>query len=153
MTRKIAGVLGRCLLAALGAFVGLMLGGALIRVLQLPFPTLPAGAGPTQLLVMQPVGAFFISLLLFPLVRRLQVPMAERATVVFLALWGVQGPLVAAEAFLFTTYGGEGAQLVSTATSAVALAVLLAALFPPRVVDRRLLSELRAWLATRPPVL
>jgi hypothetical protein len=150
MTRKILAVVGRCLLATLGAFVGLMLGSLLNRVLALPLPALPFGANSTQLLFLDLVGTFLICLLLFPLASRLRVPTSERTVVLFLVLWGIRGPLQASEAYFFTTYGGTGSQLISTAASNLALAMLLAALFPPRVVDRRLLSELRARFVMRP---
>jgi hypothetical protein len=152
MPWKMAAVLGRCLAVALGAFAGLLAGGALIRALGMPLPALPSGADATQILLMKMVGAFAIGLLLFPLARRLTVPTPERALVLFVALWGIQGPIQAGEAALFTTFGGGAGQLLIPATGDVALAALLAALFPPRGADRRLSGELRAWLVARPAV-
>jgi hypothetical protein len=150
MMTRIMDVVVRCVLVALGGFVGSMVGGMLMRALALPQATLPAGAEPTQLLLMSIAGAFLIGLLLFPIARRLPVTLAERAAVLFLALWGIQGALTESEAYFFTSYGGATAQLLHSATTSLALAVLLAALFPPKSVDRRLLSEVQTWLATRP---
>jgi hypothetical protein len=118
-------------------------------LLHLPLPTLPPGADSTQLLVLSVGGAFVISLIVYPLACRLRVPVRERAVALFLPMRGIQGPLAAGEAYFFTTYSGQGSQLVSTAASSLALALLLATLFPPKAEDRRLLSELRAWFGER----
>jgi hypothetical protein len=150
MVRWTIDVIVRGIVVALGGFAGSIIGGMLMRALALPPTTLPAGAQPTQLLLMSGAGALLVSLLLFPLARRLSVPLAERLAILFIAIWGIQGVLTESEAYFFTSYGGAAAQLVHSAATCLALALLLAILFPPKSSDRRLLSEVRTWLVSRP---
>jgi hypothetical protein len=146
---KIITVFARCILTAFGGAVGLVIGGSLIRALNVTQPTLPPGTDASQLLLLSLGSAFGISLILAPVASRLRVPVLERAAVLFLPLWAIQGPISAGEGYFFTTYGGQGSQLITTAASSLALSLGLAVLFPPKAVDRRLMSELRAWFATR----
>jgi len=150
--RSVLGLLVRSLVVGLGYTVAVMIGGMITQVLGLPTPSLAAGVDQTQMLVGIFLSGVLIGLTLGPLTRRLTLPMAQRAGLLFVVLFILNALINVIEALFFTTIPATE-QLTGLVTSAVGhagLALLLAVLFRPPSVERGLLTALRQTLSQRP---
>ncbi len=149
--RSALGLLWRSLVAGLGYTVAIMIGGMITQVLGLPTPSLPAGVDPTQMLLIMLLSGVLIGLTLGPLTKRLTLPMAQRAGVLFLLLFVLNNLINIIEALFFTTMpvGEQVTGLVDSGIGHVGLALLLAVLFRPPTVARGLLTALQETLGQR----
>lgn len=150
-TRDLLGVLGCSLVIGLGYTLTVMIGGVVTQAVSLPVPEAASRVEPAQALVTTFLSGIVIGLTLGPLSARLALPIAERAGVLFVALFVLNSLINVIEALFFTTIPAtEQVQgLLTAAVGHAGLAVLLALCFQPASVDRGLLTALREILSQR----
>lgn len=151
VARSALGLLWRSVVVALGYAAALIVGGMASGILRLPTPTTAAGVDQSYMLLLTLVSGFLFGLILGPLSARLRVPGAQRAVLVFVVLFVLNNLINVIEALFFTTepVAEQLSALVTTGMAHAGLALLLAALFRPPSVERRLVRALRDTLAQR----
>jgi len=134
------GFVWRSLLASAGFIVALALGGMLASVLGLPASDMASKLDMSQLLVGMFVGGILISVTVGALATKLAVPQVARVSILFSLLLILNSVLNVLESLFFTTLAHEGqlAGIVTQAVGYLALAVLLAWLFPSDEMPRPL---------------
>ncbi len=149
--RSALGLLWRGLVVALGYTVAVTIGGILTEILGLPILSVAAEIDQTQMLVGIFLAGLLVGLTLGPLSRRLALPTAQRAVLLFMLLFMLGSVINFIETLFFTTtpVAEQVTDVVTSGVGYVGLALLLALLFPPEAVERGLLTALRQSLVQR----
>lgn len=149
--RSALGLLWRSLVVALGYTVAVIIGGILTQILGLPIPSVAAGLDQTQMLVATFLAGLLVGLTLGPLSRRLTLPTAQRAVLLFMLLLMLSSVINFIETLFFTTtpVAEQVTGVVTSGVGYIGLALLLALLFRPEAVERGLLTALRESLGQR----
>jgi len=149
--RSALGLLWRSLVVALGHTVAVIIVGILAQILGLPTGLVPTGVDQTQVLMGTFLAGLLVGLTLGPLTRRLTLPTAQRAVLLFVLLLMLSSVINFVDALFFTTtpVGEQVTGVVTSGVGYVGLALLLAVLFGPEVVERGLLTALRESLGQR----
>ena len=149
--RSALGLLWRSLVVALGYTVAVIIVGILAQILGLPTGLVPTGVDQTQMLMGTFLAGLLVSLTLGPLTRRLTLPTAQRAVLLFVLLFMLSSVINFVETLFFTTtpVAEQVTGVVTSGVGYVGLALLLALLFRPEVVERGLLTALRESLGQR----
>ena len=139
------------IVAGVGYALASAIAGALAAGIGLPLPPVAEGQDPASGLATSVALGASAALVLAPLAARLRLPVIDRAGVVFVALYVLNGVVNAVEGAFFTTLLGDGlgTVLLISAASSAAVAAAVAWLIPPAVVDDRLGAALRDLLSRR----
>jgi hypothetical protein len=151
---RLASLVGRSLIVAVGFGFALMIGGMVMNILGLPLPSLGTQPKPFQSLLSSLVAGVLMGLTLGPLSCRLNLPLVGRACLWLVLVLILNGVINMVEALFFTTI--PRAQLASSlailAFGQIAVAVLLTLLFRPQQTGPGLIARLRETLAQRTAV-
>jgi len=125
--------------------------GILTQILGLPTGLVPTGVDETQMLLGTVLVGLLIGFTLGPLTRRLTLPTAQRAVLLFVLLLMLSSVINFVETLFFTTtpVADQVTGVVTSGVGYVGLALLLALLFRPEAVERGLLTALRESLGQR----
>jgi hypothetical protein len=149
-----ASLVGRSFIVGVVFAFALLIGGMTMNVLGLSLPSLGRQMKPVESLVSSLLGGTLAGLTLGPLSCRLNLPLFGRACLWLLLVLVLSGIINMVEAVWFTTIPRDqlASSLAILAFGQIAVALLLALLFPPRETGPGLLARIRGTLARRSEV-
>ncbi len=149
--RRALGLLWRAVVVALGYTVAVIIGGLLTEILGLPSLSVAAEIDQTQMLVGILLAGLLVGLSLGPVSRRLALPTAQRAVLLFILLFILSSVINFVETLFFTTtpVAEQVTDVVTSGVGALGLCLLLSLLFQPEAEGPGLLTALRERLVQR----